>query len=398
MNDNVEIITLSEVVRVVRKRKKLIGALIIGFLIIGMLQSFVFTDTKYESEILLEINNIESTSEESVSDNDEIYNMLEKMSHSSDMDFETYLKELTSERVLEETIKDLSLEDTYTVDSLKKDLSIEADSKLKNISLKLVSDDSKQGDKILDVLAENYVNHITKIAQESSLHTLDIVKKQMEIEKGKYETALSEYEDVTSGVKSSYELELEKDATYHQLTEYKLNLNNLNIKKEGILGAIEKNENMGTNNGSMIVRPGGRDGYIYIDTTKRALKADLAETNAKIKSTKSSIEELQDTVKTLQIEYQDVEFIESSARKKVELTKTSYDAFAHKYQELDMANSMNIGEISVNIVSDTQSSDDVVGRSVLNKLTISIILGIMAGLVLSLFLEYLEVMKIKRHK
>lgn len=393
-----ERITLSEVIRVIKKRKKLIAVVIIAFLIIGILQSFIVKDEIYESEVLLEINNIKPEPVEPNKEDSQIHNMLQKMSHSSDMNFESYLNELTSDEVLEKTIKDLEMEDTYTVDSLKKDISIEENAELGNIILKLKSKESKKGDKILNQYVSNYISHITEISQEASLQTLDVIKDQLEIEKEKHEKALEEYANLTKGKKSAYELELERDASYEQLTEYKLSLNDLNIKKEGILAAIEKNNNMGNDDGSMIIRPGSGDDYIYVDTTRRALEAELADTDAKIKSTKESIEALQETVKKLQVDYQDVDFIESSINKKVELTKESYDAFAHKYQELDMENSMNLGEISINVMSDPKPIEDDEGRGTLNKITISIILGVMAGLILSLFLEYLEVMKKKRHK
>lgn len=393
-----ERITAGEVVRVIKKRKKLIAAVIIAFFMVGLLQSFIVRDEVYESQLLLEINNLKSEPAEADKDNSDIHNMLDRMSDSSGMDFESYVKELASDQVLEKTIKDLQLEDVYSVDSLKKAISVEENLELKNINLSLTSKDPKQADEILAKFTSNYISHITDISQEAALQTLDIIKSQMEVEKDKYQAALKEYAAITKDNKSAYELELEREASYEQLTEYKLSLNDLNIKKEGILAAIKQENNMGSSNNSMIIRPGSEGGYIYVDTSKRALQADLAETEARIKSTEASIEDLQKTVRALQIDYQDVEFLEGSVSKKVELTKESYDAFAQKYQELNMANTMNVGEISINVIADPNASPGVEARSSLNKITISIILGIMAGLILSLFLEYLQVMKVKRAK
>lgn len=401
MDDKFEEISISQLINILIKRKRLIAAITILFLIIGILNSFVFTKQKYSSELLLEINNMETTINKPVDDKGtavNVYNVLENIARTNDIEFEDYLDEITSDEVLEKTIKDLKLKDTYTIESLRSNLSVKADPELKNINLSILTNSSKDGAKILNSIGENFSEHITEISQENALQVLETIEKQMEIEKEKYAESLDEYKNAMKDKKSALELEMEIEAIYEQLTNYKLNLNDLKIKKDGVTSALEKSKTSSDDdddNQGMILRPSGDDGYIYIDSSEKALQIDLAETQAKIKSTESTIKSLQEKTQDLQIEYQDIEFEESAIRQKVDLTKQSYEVFSQKYQELKMASSIDVGGISINTLSEATEDGKTVGTRKPIKIAIFLILGIMTGVISSLIVEYTEIMKAK---
>lgn len=397
MDEKTEQISLSEIIGVVLKRKKVIALVTIAFLLFGMLQAFVLSDSEYKSEVTLEINNIELASSKNDIENSDIYNKLESIAQAGDMDFDTYLTELTSDDILEKTIKDLNLEDTYSADSLKNSLSLESDEETKVIELKLISNDYEQGNKILEKLIENFREHITILSQEYSQQILEIIKNQMEVEREKYEKVLAEYKEEVENVQSPHELELEIEASYEQITTYKLNLNDLNIRKEGILAALKASESSDNEDG-IIIRPGGSEDYLYMDTSEKVLEMDLVETEAKIESTKATIEELQDYMSELQVNYQEAELTESSIVQRLNLTKDSYKAFSKKYEELNMEDSIDIGEITINLVPKTDSSSKPVGRTPLSKLIVAVFLGLMTGVILSLLLEYLSIIRAKSNK
>lgn len=400
MDDKFEEISISELINILIKRKKLIAAVTIVFLVIGILTSFVFTKQKYSSELLLEINNIETTINKPADDTGttvNVYNVLENIARTNDMDFEDYLDEITSDEVLEKTIKDLKLKDTYTKESLRSVLSVKSDSELKNINLSILTNSSKEGAKILNAIEENFSEHITDISQENALQVLETIEKQMEIEKEKYSESLAEYKGAMKDKKSALELELEIEAVYEQLTNYKLNLNDLNIKKDGVTAALGKSKSDSDDEvEGVILRPNGDDGYIYLDSSKKVLEMDLAETEAKVKSTEGTIKNLQQKTQELQIEYQEIEFEESAIRQKVDLTKQSYEVFSQKYQELKMASSMDVGGISINTISEAEEIGKAVGTRKPIKIAIFLILGIMTGIIASFIVEYTEIMKAKK--
>lgn len=397
MDEEIEQVSLSQLIGILLKRKRLIAIVTAIFLIIGIVQTYVLTSTRYASEIVLEINNIETLpSKQPIDKEGAVYNILESITSAGDMDFESYLNEVTSEEVLVETIEDLDLEDKYTPESLKSSISIDSDSELKIINLRLLTEDPAQGQEIINTLAENFSDHITKRSQEIATQTQEIIKTQMEIEREKHAEALKEYEEATKGIKSSYELELELEATYEQLTQYKSNLNDLKIQKEAIQGALKTADSSG---GGIIVRPSGSGEdtvYNFSNTSKQALEVELAETNSRIESTNKSIETMQDSIEKIKTDFQDIEFAEGVIRQKVELTKESYEAFAMKYQELKMQSSIDIGGISINIISDTIPSTRPVGTRKIIKLAVFLVLGIMTGVILSFLVEYLDIMKAKK--
>lgn len=393
MDDKFEQISISEIINILIKRKKLIVGITLGFLILGILSSFVFTKQKYVSELSLEINNIETKVIPPAGEAGTAYNVLESITNTNDMEFDDYLKEITSDEVLNRTIKDLKLGDTYTRGSLKSDLAVSADPELKTINLRIISKSPKEGAEIVNKIGENFAEHITNISQENSLQTLEIIEKQMEIEKEKYAESLKEYKEAMKNTGSAYELELEIEAVYQQLTEYKLSLNDLEIKKEGIIAALEKSTSSGGNSSGMILRPSASSDYIYLDSSKKALEVDLAETEARMKSTQDKIKDLQEEIKDVQIDYQEVEFAESVVRQKVDLTKQSYEVFSRKYQELNMASSIDVGGISINTLSEATPEGRAVGTRKSIKLGIFLMLGIMSGVIASFIVEYMDVVK-----
>ena len=313
MDDKFELISISELIGILMKRKKLIALVTIGFLILGILSLFVFTKQRYTSELSLEINNIESTVTKQQSLAGPMYNLLESITGTDDMKFEDYLKEIKSDEVIKKTIKDLNLEDKYTMESLKNDLSVSSDDDLKIIYLRILSGDPEEGAKIINKIEENFSKRITSISQKNIQETLEVLEKQMNIEKEKYSESLKEYENAIKENSSAYEFKLELDAVYDQVTGYKLSLNDLEIKRAGIVGALEKSTSSG---GDVILRPSGSDSYVYSDSSKKALEVDLAETEARTKSTETTIKSLQDKIKDLKMSYQE-EIGRASCRERV---------------------------------------------------------------------------------
>ena len=139
----------------------------------------------------------------------------------------------------------------------------------------------------------------------------------MEIEKQKYEEALLELGEVLSRPRGAQELELELKSSFEQITLYKSNLNDLEIKKASLEKAIEESSKYSSNRGSMVVRPNlGESFNISFDDTNKVLKVDLAETEGRIESTKKQIAQLQEHIEELQLEHQDKKIEEDIAKQK----------------------------------------------------------------------------------
>lgn len=395
MFDEFENISIKDMINILIKRRKLIALVTAGILLLGIVQSFIITKPKYASSITLEINQFE-TSISSGEEPSRVRNLLESITGSTGLIFEDYVEEVTSDEVLEKTIEDLKLEDTYTAGNLRSDISVDEDSETKTIDVRVIANGPEKSSQILESLIENFMESITNIAQESSSNLLEVIGDQLEIEKDKYSQALKEYSQATKGIKTALEIELEIEGMYEQLTEYKLSLNDLQIKKDGINAGLKQSEESGNTN--MSVRPNSNSESIYLDTGKGTLEIDLAETEARIDSTEKSIEDIQERIEDLKKDYQETEVAESVTRQTVDLTKESYEVFSSKYQELSMQSSMDVGSISINRLADTAMENTRVGTRKFIKLAMFLVLGLMTGVIVSFLAEYLEYMKKKKSK
>ncbi|MGO1469954.1 MAG: GumC family protein [Tissierella sp.] len=395
MYDNLEDVSIKDIINILLKRKGIIAIVTIGCLLLGMLQSFVITKAKYASSVSLEVNRLEPI-EISTEDSNRVHNLLETITDSSNMEFGDYIDEITSDEVLEETIKDLKLEDTYTTSSLRGAISVSSDPETDIIDIRVTVKDPKRSLELLESLTENFREHVTTTSQENASKLLEVIEDQMHIEKEKYSKTLEEYRDATDGIKTAEEINREIEGMYEQLTKYKLDLNDLEIKKDGIEAGLEKSAS--SQSETMAIRPNANSDSIYLDTGKGTLEIDLAETNARIASTKQGIKDIQESIQNLKKDYQETELTESMILKKVELAQESYEVFEMKYEELNMQSSMDIGNISINVLWDTVSENNPVGTRKIIKLAMFLVVGLMTGVIVAFILEYIEYSKSKKTK
>lgn len=391
MDNDFESVSISGILNALKRQYKIIIFITVGFLLVGILQAFVISEQKYMSQYEFEINSLEPDIIRR-SDQGVVYDLLENMTNSSDMNFEQYGKEITSDEVLEKTINDLELEDQYTVSDLRSKIDVSSDPDLETVKVKISLGDSKQGGEILTTIEENFSEHITKIKQENSEDLLEVIQEQMLQEKEKYTTALEEYKKVTNGSKSSMELEEELEGVYEQITGYKANLNDLRIEEEAIEAALEEGDFSSSN---ILVAPSQGSGNFYIGTGKEALEVQRIETRSKIDSTEKTIEELRDSINRIQEEQQEVEFEAGTLRTRLEISKSSYEAFTEKYEELKMKTSLDIGGISVKVLPGSFIENQPVGTRKAITLTLFTILGLIVGVITSLFVDFRQIKKLK---
>lgn len=391
MDNDFESVSISGILNALKRQYKIIILITVGFLLVGILQAFVISEQKYMSQYEFEINSLEPDIIRR-SDQGVVYDLLENMTNSSDMNFDQYGKEITSDEVLEKTINDLGLEDQYTVSDLRSKIDVSSDPDLETVKVKISLGDSKQGGEILTAIEENFSEHITKIKQENSEDLLEVIQEQMHEEKEKYTTALEEYKKVTNGSKSSMELEEELEGVYEQITGYKANLNDLKIEEEAIEAALEEGDFSSSN---ILVAPSQGSGNFYIGTGKEALEVQRIETRSKIDSTEETIEELRDSINRIQEEQQEVEFEAGTLRTRLEISKSSYEAFTQKYEELKMKTSLDIGGISVKVLPGSFIENQPVGTRKAITLTLFTILGLIVGVITSLFVDFRQIKKLK---
>lgn len=387
-NNISEEISLRELIEILIKRKRIIATITVVSLLMATVFSFFMLKPTYEVKTILMTSNLGNQLNTDV-DMDKVDGLLKVMSQYPDMNLETYRQQIKAPEVLKKTIKDLHLEDEYKPSTLADQITLETIKDTQLITIKMTHTDSEKAATIVNTLGNNFISFVTEKAQERLAKNSEYVKNQMEAEKIKYEESLIELKDILSQPRGAKELELELNSSYDQITEFKSTLNELEVKRHGLVKAIEENNKFPNNKGSMIIKPNlGENFNISFDDSTKVMKIDLAETEGRIASIKEQIEDLQKDIEKLQVEYQDKQYEEKIIKQKVDISQKTYESFVGKYEELKVSETAKLGELSINIISSAYPTTRPVGPRKALNLAISLVLGLMIGVFTAFFVEY----------
>lgn len=387
-NNMIEEISLRELIEILIKRKSLIAIITIVAVITAGIYSFLILKPTYEAKMVMMTSNLGKQVNNNI-DMTKVDNLLDVMSQYPDMNLETYRQQIKAPEVLKKTIKDLNLEDEYRPSTLADNITLEIVKDTQLITIKMTHTDSEKAATIVNTLGSNFISFVTEKAQERFAKNSEYVNTQMGIEKVKYEESLLELKDILSQPKGAQELGLELDSNFNQITEFKATLNELEVKKDGLIKAIEESSKSSTNKGSMIVKPNlGENFNISFDDSNKVMKIDLAETEGRMASIEKQIEDLQNHIEKLQVEFQDKQHNEKIVKQKVDISQKTYESFVNKYEELKVSETAKLGELSINIISSAYPTTRPVGPRKALNLAISLVLGLMVGVFVAFFSEY----------
>lgn len=386
-----EEIELRELIEILIKGKKLIAIITIAAILVAGVYSFLILKPTYKAQMVLMTSNLGNVDKNTNIDPSSVDKLLDAMSQLPSMNRETYRQQIKLPEVISKTIEDLNLQDKYSVSGLASRIELETIDNTQMITIRMESGDPEEAAEIVNKLGENFTASVSEKTLESANTSFDYIKNQMEIEKQKYEEALLELGEVLSRPRGAQELELELKSSFEQITLYKSNLNDLEIKKASLEKAIEESSKYSSNRGSMVVRPNlGESFNISFDDTNKVLKVDLAETEGRIESTKKQIAQLQEHIEELQLEYQDKKFEEDIVKQKVDINKQTYESFVAKYEELRVRETAKVGELSISVVSYAYPPTSPSGPNKTLNLAIATILGLMVGVFVTFFKAYWE--------
>lgn len=387
-NNMMEEISLRELIEILIKRKKMIAVITAASLLIATIFSFFILKPTYEAKMVMMTSNLGNQLNTN-GNIDKVDSLLNAMSQYPDMSLETYRQQIKAPEVLRKTITDLGLENEYRPSTLADRITLETIKETQLITIKMTHTDSEKAAKIVNTVGQNFISFVTEKAQERFAKNSEYVKTQMETEKVKYEEALLELKEILSQPRGAKELGLELDSSFEQITEFKAALNELEVKRDGLIKAIEESEKSSNNKGSMIVKPNLGDNFnISFDDSNKVMKIDLAETEGRISSIKNQIEDLQEHIEKLQVEYQDKQYEEKVVKQKVDIAQKTYESFSGKYEELKVSETAKLGELSINIISSAYPTTRPVGPRKALNLAISLVLGLMIGVFVAFFIEY----------
>lgn len=386
-NNVMEEISLRELIEILIKRKKMIAIVTSIAMITSLVFSFLILKPTYEAKMIVMASNASENLEvNSMKDIGNVENMLNAISKYPSMNIETYKQQVKTPEVIGKTIKELGLEEEYSIESLSDDIILETTKDTQLINIKMINTNPEKAAAIVNKVGENFISVVSDSMRKRSTASSEYVKTQMEVEKEIYDKALLEQKELLSQPRGASEVGLELNVKLEQITEYKSKLNDLHIRQNALEASIEVAEKTSSRGNGIIINR--ESGNLLIDDSTKTLKIELADTKASLDSIKESIERLQKEIEELQIELQEKKHKESIVAQKVEVAQKTYEAFIKKYEELRVAESSMIGEASITVISKAFSPTRPVGPRKALNLAIATVLGLMVGVFIAFFLEY----------
>lgn len=394
----IEEISLRELIEILLKRKILIiGITIISILAAGIVNFFVL-EPVYEARMVLMASQFSDKLQANQIQGEGIDSILSSLSKLPTMTLETYRQQIKAPRIMRATIEDLGLEESYDIESLANAIALETVKDTNLITIKMKHKDPEKAAEIVNKVGENFVAFVADKAKEHATTSSQYVEAQMEIEKEKLDEVLSELKEFLSQPRGVSELEKELEARLEQITTYKIQLTDLEIRQEALKSAISVAERESKNNNRVILRNQTQNSsgeiatfdqlQLMIEDSATLLKIEQAETEAKVNSITRQIATIQQQIEELQVELQDKKHQERLINQRVEIAQNTYDAFVKKYEELRVTESSQIGGATITVISRAFPTTKPVGPRKSQNVAIAAVLGVIIGTFAAFFIEY----------
>lgn len=377
-------ISLRELIEALLRQKKLIAVITAAAIALAGIYSFIILKPTYEASMLLMTSSTQLIDKEL--NTDSVGNLLDSITDIPGMNVQTYQQQILSPEVLDKTINDLGMGEDYTIRTLANKISIENIKDTSMIKIKMVSTEPDKASSIINSIGENFIEFVNKNAKERAVASSQYIASQMEIEKGIYEEALLQQKELLSKPRGSKEVSMELDAKMSQLTNYKVRKDQIQIRLESIKASIDVAESIPSGGSSLTLNQS--TGRVLLDSSEKQLKMELAEIESELMSLVEIIPKLEKELESLRVEYEEKFHQESIIDQKVQLAKDTYEAFVKKYEEIRVAESAQIGETSVTIVSSAYPDKTPVGPNKTLNMAIGLVLGLMIGVFAAFFKEY----------
>ena len=417
-----EEISLREYIEVLIKRKKTIIGITTASIIITAIISFFILDPVYETRMVLMASNFSERLQSNQLKGEGIDNILNSLSQYPNMTMETYRQQVKAPRVVRETIQELQLQDQYDIETLSQKLELETIRDTNLITIKMQSKDPVQASDIVNTIGKKFVAFVSDKAKEQATTTSSYIESQIEIEKEKLGEALLELKEFLAQPQGVLEISKELDARLIQVTDYKTQLTDMelnqqvriksidatirelnateaklktkkSILEDSLLTNIAKEQTNGTINSIASITVENEEinpTYLVLKEKLSSAKIALTEIEYTIQNLIYQIQKNKDEIERLQTKLAERQHEEQLINNKVKIAQNTYDAFTRKHEELRVAESSQIAESNIIIISSAYPTTKPVAPKKAFNIVIGGALGLIASIILAFFLEFWE--------
>jgi uncharacterized protein involved in exopolysaccharide biosynthesis len=421
INESYEEISLREIIEVLLKGWRLIAIITVVCLLSSGIFGFYIQEPIYEAKTILMASFATEKLTSLRSGSEDLAGILDTISAYPTMTIQTYTEQIKSSKILQQTIDKMEL-GKYEINrsKLREMVGLETIKDTNLIAVKVTHKDPKLAADIANTLAKEFTASITQMTRQQASESSQFLKGQLEIEKRNLDEATLELKEFLSQPRGVEELRQEFDSKLLMITTFKTQLVEkeveLNRFKAGLAISEQElkktpqvivtkksvgqdpllNQIIAENNGISIKDAAQitmeneevNEGYIRLSTKTSEYKIAVSEISREIDIIRTKIDTTQKELETIQLELADKGHNQALIQRKVDLSQGTYDTFLNKYEEIRIAESTEIGDSTINIVSQAVTPEEPVGPRRMLNLAIAGALGMMVGVAIVLFKDY----------
>lgn len=416
-----EEISLRELIETLIKGWKLIAIITAICVLVAGVYSFFIIDPTYEAKSVLMASFATDKLVNISKNGDSVEGILNTISTYPVLTIQTYKEQIKSPKILQQVIEDLNLsEKEITRVGLRDMIALEAIKDTNLIEIKVSSSDPELAANIANAMSTRFTEFVTDLSKQQASKSSKFLKAQIESEKSKLDEASLELKRIMAQPRGVDELASEQAAKLTLLSEYKVGVvekevalnklkaglaaaeeelkntpqilvTNKSVSEDQLLGRIvsEKN-NMSAVEASSITMKNEEVNinYIELSTKVAEYKILVSETTKELELMKSKIDQTQKEIEKIQSELAEKKHELNLVQRNVDIAQGTYDAFLKKYEEIRVAETTEMGESTINIVSPALVPIRPVGPRKMLNVAIAGVLGIMLGVFIAFFKEY----------
>jgi uncharacterized protein involved in exopolysaccharide biosynthesis len=414
-------INLREIIEILLSGRRLIAMITAICLLVSGILSFFILEPSYEAKTILmasfateRLNTLRNNTEDKAG-------ILDLLAVDPIMTIQTYKEQIRNTHLLQQVIDELQLgKYDINVDDLIEMIGLTTIPDTNLISVSVTNKDPKLATNIANTLTKKFTGFITEISRQQASKSSQFITGQLEVEKRKLDEATLELKEFVSQPKGVEELKEEFKSKVLMLTDYKTKLIEKEIELSKVKAGLAVAEKELINTPQVIVtkKSVGKDpllnqilaetkgistgnaaqltmeseevnqGYIALKSRISEFKIRTSEISSELYMTRIKIDITQKELENIQRELADKEHNQTLIQGKVDLSQEIYDAFLNKYEEIRIAESTEIGDSTITIISEAVIPELPTGPNKILNIAIAGVLGIMIGGFVVIFREY----------
>jgi uncharacterized protein involved in exopolysaccharide biosynthesis len=421
MNENYNEISIREIIEVLLKGWRMIAIITAISICFSGVFSFFFQEPIYEAKTIIMASFATEKLTNLQNDTKDLAGILDTISAYPTMTIQTYKEQIKSSKILQQVINELDL-GSYGINRtrLREMVELETIKDTNLIAIKITHSDPKLAVDIANTITKEFTDSITDMTRAQALKSSQFLKGQLEIEKKNLDEARLELKEFLSTPRGANELRQEFDSKLLMLTTFKTQLVEKEVELNKVIAGLSVSEKELKNTPQVIVTTKfvGQDpllnqivaeskdtslndaaqitmkseeineGYITLRTKVSDYKIAASELSGEINMIRTKINTTQIELENMQIELADKEYNQALRQRKVELSQGTYDTFLNKYEEIRIAESTEIGDSTINIISHAAIPEAPIGSNKMRNLAIAGVLGLMTSVFVLFFKEY----------